>query len=369
MICANCGFQNAPGDEFCGSCGQFLAWTGRGDAPAAPAPAAPDVAGAESPTVITPPSPPAPLPAAGAWSANLQRCDACGTANELSRTFCLNCGAELKKTGTTNGAMLAAAATQEQHQNGVRLVAYAVGGALIFVLAAAVAFAALGGFGRGAPAPLPASSPGSLLAANPGASLGPSAPAISTVAPATDQPIATLPVTQATITPTPATAPPDTAPPATAPPATAPPAGGFLCTASTFSAVQPGGWKIFHAHWSRHGPADALFLEMEPATSGSTASVDANIMPPDQVQPTYGVPGPSSGNVAVVLAFNDAVSLSGQFGSPVGYKALQEFQIYRSGGRVLVVMGVNGTGCYGLSSDAWTSGSSTSPELAVALQH
>ena len=92
-------------------------------------------------------------------------------------------------------------------------------------------------------------------------------------------------------------------------------------------------------------------------------------MQPDQVQSTYGVPGPSSGAVAVVLAFNDAVTVSFPFCSPVGYKALHEFDIYRNSGRVLVVMGVNGAGCYGLSSDAWTSGSTTSPELAVALQH
>jgi hypothetical protein len=342
---------------------------------AAPVAAAPVAAvdGAESPTVITPP-PAAPLAPAPAWSANVQRCDTCGTANELSRTFCLNCGAQLKKAGTTDRATLAVAATQQQRQNGARLMAYAVGGVLIFVLAAAVAFAALGGLGPGVPVPLPTSPPASLLGAIPGASLGPSIPAPSVAAPATNEPLATLlatsepsatqPVTQATSTP-----PPATAPPSTAPPATAPPAGGFVCTASTFSAAQPGGWKIFHAHWSRHGSTDTLFLEMQPASSGSTASVDANIMPPDQVQPTYGVAGPSSGDVAVVLAFNDGVGPSGQFGSPVGYKALQEFQIYRSGGRVLVVMGVNGAGCYGLSSDAWTSGSSTSPELVVAIQH
>ena len=35
-------------------------------------------------------------------------------------------------------------------------------------------------------------------------------------------------------------------------------------------------------------------------------------------------PGPSSGNVAVVLAFNDAVGLSGPFGAQIGYRTLQE---------------------------------------------
>ncbi len=24
--CSRCGFANAPGDQFCGSCGAFLAW-------------------------------------------------------------------------------------------------------------------------------------------------------------------------------------------------------------------------------------------------------------------------------------------------------------------------------------------------------
>ena len=123
MICANCGFQNAPTDEFCGSCGQFLAWTGApaasdSAAPAgAPTPAGPGAAAADSPTVVgqAPPDVAAAAPfaaAAPAWSADLQRCDVCGTANELPRTFCLNCGAQLKKAGTTSAAALAVAAAQ-----------------------------------------------------------------------------------------------------------------------------------------------------------------------------------------------------------------------------------------------------------------
>ena len=86
---------------------------------------------------------------------------------------------------------------------------------------------------------------------------------------------------------------------------------------------------------------------MSPESSTSTASVGANILPPDQVATTYGVAGPVKGDVAVVLAFNDAVAQA-QFGSLVGYKALQEFQIYTQVGAQFVVIGVNGTGCYGL---------------------
>ena len=51
VLCARCGFANAPGDQFCGSCGTFLEWEGApaggaadpgapGPAPVASAPAA-----------------------------------------------------------------------------------------------------------------------------------------------------------------------------------------------------------------------------------------------------------------------------------------------------------------------------------------
>lgn len=396
MICGNCGFQNAAGDEFCGSCGQFLAWNGApedstraaaaqasGAAPPGPPTSATDMASNSNTVVVPPPGatgpplPPTPPPAAGHaainWPAGLQRCDVCGTANELSRTFCLNCGAKLKRAGTTTGAALAVAAAQEERRRGIRMVLYAIGGVLLFVVAAAAAFVALGGLSPAA-TPGPSAPPASLTAVNPSGSLPPLGSPLASSGSPTDQPVATSP---ASLEP-PATAvasnpivtlPPETAPPVTTPPATAPPAGGFVCSASTFGASQPGGWKIVRSHWSRKGAADTLFLEMQTSSSSSSASVDANILPPDQVQATYGVPGPSSGDVAVVLAFNDAVGLNSPFGSSVGYRALQKFEIYRHAGRVLVVMGVNGSGCYGLASDAWATGSSSAPELAVSIQH
>ena len=405
MICGNCGFQNAAGDEFCGSCGQFLAWTGAADeataagagasgalapppsGPFAPQPVAspPGQTGppgqpgqAAPPPPIGAPPPPPPANPAIQWPAGLQRCDVCGTANELSRTFCLNCGAKLKRAGTTTGAALAVAAAQEERRRGMRMVGWAILGTIIFVAAIAIAFVAFGGLAPVAPAAT-ATPLSSLVALNPSGSLPPlGSPSASSVAP-TGQPVATLPASieppaTAPASSPPVTLPPETAPPPTlgppsVPPATAPPAGGFVCSASTYSAAQPGGWKIVRAHWSRKLAGDTLALEMEPSSSGSTASVDANVMAPDQVQPTYGVPGPASGSLAIVLVFNDAVSLSGPFGSPVGYRALQEFQIYRSAGRVVVVMGVNGSGCYGLSSEAWSTGSSAAPELDVAIQH
>ena len=124
---------------------------------------------------------------------------------------------------------------------------------------------------------------------------------------------------------------------------------------------------IFRAEWTRRGTGDSLALLMSPESSTSTASVGANILPPDLVATTYGVAGPASGDVAVVLQFNDAVD-SGAFGSFVGYKALQSFQITRRSGLTFVVIGANGSGCYSLTSDAWTAGLTTSTALIVSLQ-
>jgi hypothetical protein len=305
-------------------------------------------------------SPPPPDPA---WSTTLQRCEKCGVANELTRTFCLNCGAKLNPAGASRvgAASVVPAYASRDPGSGRRNIAFVLGGALLVLLAVAIGFVAFGGLGPAAPHGS-ASPPASFIAgagsaspvgtASPGSSSAASAAAPSTVQPQTAAP---------------ESLPPQTEPPATDVPATAPPAGGFVCAASTFSATQPGGWRIVQATWNRRAQADVLSLQMQTTSSGSTASVDANVVPPDQVQPTYGVPGPASGDVAVVLAFNDAVT-GGTFGSPVGFRALQEFQVYRKGGREILVMGVNGSGCYGISSAAWTSGSGGAPSLVVAIQ-
>jgi len=305
------------------------------------------------------------------WPAGLQRCDVCGTANELSRAFCLNCGAKLKRAGTTTGTALAVAAAQDQRHREYRMIGYALGGVLLFVLFAAGAFIVFGGLNP-APPIAPATPSPTLAAVIPGAS--PSA--ALTVPPTVLIPTEAPPTAVASFLPLPTpvgslpdvTLPPPTVPPASVPPATLPPVGGFVCAPSTFNATAPGGWQIFQAQWSRKGESDSLALQMNPASSGSTASVGVNILPPDQVETTYGVAGPSSGTVAVVLAFNDAVGVTGPFGANIGYKALQGFQITRKSGLVYVVVGVNGSGCYGLTSDAWTTGSTASPQLVLSLQ-
>jgi hypothetical protein len=77
MICSNCGFQNAAGDQFCGSCGQPLA----AGPPAAPA--------GQSATTGTTNYAPDVI------------CWKCGRRNPPGRSFCMQCGERLEAAGAT----------------------------------------------------------------------------------------------------------------------------------------------------------------------------------------------------------------------------------------------------------------------------
>lgn len=150
VICKNCGFSNAEGDEFCGSCGQYLEWSGvkADDTQQAPPPG--DGAGAagaaglaaaaggsapppppieDSTTAMPVPPPPPPIqtgggappppPPGGAAATQLGGrgpdviCWNCGRRNPGGRTFCIQCGERLAAGKPTNavkaGAVAAAA--------------------------------------------------------------------------------------------------------------------------------------------------------------------------------------------------------------------------------------------------------------------
>lgn len=116
LVCRRCGFANAPGDQFCGSCSAFLEWEGAGAGPDAtvtvPEPRDPDVpvvgspgtgasatatepVEATQPYPVTPVQPAPPVPRPGLDDGTLVRCPACGIANAASRTFCQSCGTRL----------------------------------------------------------------------------------------------------------------------------------------------------------------------------------------------------------------------------------------------------------------------------------
>jgi ribosomal protein L40E len=97
IVCRTCGATNAPGDQFCGTCGSFLEWHGE---PAAAEPAA---------EPAPPPATVAPAVAAPAIAgAGGPTCRACGLENPPGRTFCRSCGTPLQPLATAAPAAAAA---------------------------------------------------------------------------------------------------------------------------------------------------------------------------------------------------------------------------------------------------------------------
>ncbi len=152
MICPNCGSQNAPGDQFCGSCGNSLqaapAAAGAAGQQQAPInqPAAPTSQGQWAPSGQGGPAPAGYAPDVICWK--------CGRRNPPGRSFCIQCGEKLE-AGTAAGAGSSASAVggasigvrggaSGQNRFGGRGRTLAIGAALIvLLLVGAVAAAAL----------------------------------------------------------------------------------------------------------------------------------------------------------------------------------------------------------------------------------
>ncbi len=225
MICRNCGFENAPADAFCGSCGEFLVQQ--------PAPADDDETQFH-PTYYEPVPPPPPhaqaygpsdphepprmaRPVAPGVTYGAIACWNCGRRNPSSRAFCQRCGERLSigSLGGGRGDMARPAS------NRARLTAIGLGMLAVLLLAAGAATMMLGG---GAPA----ASPTDAAAVSPSPAVSPSIPPmIEPSQPPTDPP------TQApTDSPTDEPADAPTEPPVTEPPTTPPPTP-IHCNAST----------------------------------------------------------------------------------------------------------------------------------------
>ncbi len=364
MICSNCGFQNAPGDEFCGSCGQFLAWTGEQPTPVdqqpqateQPAPAITPgtvppnwAASTEQPVsdqrpVVTPtpttsagPGTFAGGPALGTRP-RLIRCAVCGTANEPTRAFCLKCGSRLGP-----GAQAPSSRS--------RVLPFLVAGAAVVVVIVLLGagFVLLGGNAQSSahPSQPPSTGPGT-------SSVAINSPLASndahSQAPASDE----------------ASQPASSAPSGDA---GSPPVAGFSCADQQLAATAPGRWIVKSARWGHRGTADFLAIALAPgADAGATASVAATLVPLGQVASRFGVSPPASGEIALVLTFSHAVGFGGPFKSQVGYQVLDAFKVAKGDQKLVdVVIGVTGGGCYNLSSDGWTSGSRSSTELVVEI--
>lgn len=209
VICSNCGFQNAAGDEFCGNCGRYLEfagtseaggqqaagagqgptgdqqnWSGQGAAGAAP----------DSPTTVQPIPAPIPndTPQAGAGASGPAGrapdviCWNCGRRNPAGRSFCMQCGTKLTTdfaagaAGVGAGAGAAGVAYRRQPPEGgsgagrgmTAIIAGLLALLLLVVIAGAVVLGLFGGPGATA-------TPGFVAGASASPSAGASGPASS----------------------------------------------------------------------------------------------------------------------------------------------------------------------------------------------
>ena len=388
MICKNCGFQNAPGDEFCGNCGRYLEWSaeaGEGDAaeaPISPTDETQPLPPQQPPADAVPPSPPPPPPQQQPpppppsppqrppppqqppaddplaplmpLPAHLVRCPTCGTANERTRTFCQTCGTELKQAGIQRGrTALKPPPVATPGGDNRLLIALGAGLALALVFGAIVVF---GGFLDGPPA-------------DPGHT-----PTPTLIGGETPTPTATGSLPTVTDGPSdePPTDEPPTDEPATDEPATPTPAGEgrFSCATQTLDASTPGRWTVTAARWGQRGRYDWLAINLEPGGGGSgTGHVTAELVDRGQVQSRFGVAPPGAGDIALVVVFEPPLRLSGPFGAEPNLRVLEEFRVTRDQDRVThAVLGVTGSGCFDLTAPGWESGTSGSVEVIIDIQ-
>jgi ribosomal protein L40E len=224
MICTKCGFQNSPGDEFCGNCGTFLEWSGEAESPTEPLAAQPtsETPPAQpSPTDITQPVPTPPITqAAGAAVV----CWNCGRQNPVGRSFCQQCGERLEVAAGAGAVAAAgpagtAVAGAPGGGGGRRTIAIAIGVIALLLLAGGAAAIFMGGLSTEAsPTPtsaaLPSDDASPSAEPSPSGSASPSAAGSPSGSPSgpTSRPTATASPTQPPTAPPTPTKPPTPAP-------------------------------------------------------------------------------------------------------------------------------------------------------------
>lgn len=407
MKCQNCGFQNQEGDEFCGSCGQFLEWTGQPaaddvaappDQPAAdaaaapppppPPPPAPAAAASTTPSAPQPsPSPTAPPPPPEKWTtsqqasaalgvnaslpSNLVRCTTCGRANQATRAFCQFCGAKLSAAGAAG----ARGGTTDDGSSGRRvLIGGAAAIALLLVLALIAVYAGWiklpGGTASATATPtgaLPSGSPLVSLTPTPTDSLPPATPTASAGQP-TDSP--TAPTTAPPVE-TPTVAPPTVAPPTPPPPSptpSRPPPTGYSCDPQTLSAPAAARWTLATITSGTRAPYDSFILNLvRSGASAGTVVVDAELVAPEQVPVLYGVDAPAAGDIALVVVVHQPVKVSVELDKLPDYRSLESFYDVGTSDGAIAVLGVSGSGCFNLHQVGWDDPASTSASVIVDI--
>lgn len=421
ITCPACGFQNGPGDEFCGQCGRYLGWSADAPGQTTPRPDDTPTAHIEAVAKAQPTPPGQPTPAWGGSYLAPQEpprydpappaqimppavpggvaCRTCGLTNPPGRTFCQRCGNELDPAiGTVAGTPRPVKGSAASGGSGRRIVAAGVG--LIVVAAVAGAAIVFGGVLNG---PAPSATPRTAIrspSATPPTGQVTDEPFASPTGAPTTRPTARptrrptaepgdtdTPTPDVTGAPTPRITPrPTRTPNTTATPTgtvlpddlpTPPPAGTYLCAGEAVAIEDPmvRGWNIERVRWGARSDFDHVYLELgrRRGLDGVGSRAVVQVMPVSEVAERLGFVAPSTGRTALVLTLSEGVRATLSVDQVVG---LQKVRAVTAGkdpdGLQWLVLGVRGDACYSLQAPAWSSDVPTetsSTEVIVDVAH
>ncbi len=129
------------------------------------------------------------------------------------------------------------------------------------------------------------------------------------------------------------------------------------CEARELASQGSGRWRLYRAEYGNRAGHDYLRLKLRrESNEGDAAAMTAEMLPTGEVAARYGIDGPDNADAALVIAFRGPVGIGGPWGANPGYRALRSFQVAKSGDATVVVVGVGGEGCFGLSETGWTEG-------------
>jgi hypothetical protein len=151
----------------------------------------------------------------------------------------------------------------------------------------------------------------------------------------------------------------------------APPPADFTCSGTTtFRDPLDRSWRLNGVYWGERNGFDRLTLRLVPAEdTGRPARTTVELRPAETVESELGLPAPGEGDMAVLVRFSDAVSLTRDLQGDPSLPAVRTFAATNGDdGRVWAVFGVLSEGCYALQVPFWTDPSlQTTPFVDVTL--
>jgi hypothetical protein len=148
-----------------------------------------------------------------------------------------------------------------------------------------------------------------------------------------------------------------------------PATGDFACAPQAITAGRAGRWRLVRAEYGPRDNFDYLRLNLRrEGDHDQTAELQVQVVSRDDVSDSFGVDAAPDGDLALVVAFTNPVDISGSWARTPGYGALRGFRIQRGReGRVYVVAGVRGDGCYRLNGGSWTSSDAGAADVTLEI--